>query len=76
MDDNIVKFPGTNDNEYDEVQEMIEDEDSETIVIVYNSEGKFSFVASNPDIREMIFQLELSKNLLINNYLNNGQTEF
>jgi hypothetical protein len=76
MDDNIVKFPGNPvDLDVEEALELLEEEDSDSITIVYNDEGRFSFVASNPDIKECVFQLELARNILINTYLNNGQTE-
>lgn len=77
MDDNIVKFPGTdNQNDvYQEIQDFIEEEDSETIVITYDKEGKFSFATSNPDPKEVLFNLELAKQLILNGYLFGNKLE-
>lgn len=77
MDDNIVEFPLKNiDPEVNEAQILLEEDSSDSIVIVYNNEeGKFSLVSSNPDPKEMLFNLEIAKFAVMSQYFSNSQME-
>ena len=77
MDDNVVGFPFKNvDPDIQMVQETLEEDDSDSIVIVYNNEeGKFSLVSSNPDPKEMLFNLEIAKFAVMSQYFSNSQME-
>ncbi len=76
-DDNIVKFPNKSvDPEVEEAQELLNQDDSDSILIVYNKEGKFSFVVSNPDPKEVLFGLEIAKYALLSNYVNGTDMEY
>ena len=77
MHDNIVEFPFKNlDPEVKEAEELLLEDDSDSIVIVYNNEeGKFSLVSSNPDPKEMLFNLEIAKFAVMSQYFSNSQME-
>lgn len=66
--DNIVEFPT-------KVETPDITPKEEMINIIYNDDGMFSFSSSNPNAKDLLFQLELAKHIVINAYLSSAQGE-
>lgn len=84
MDDNVVKFPGVEQIEYNELEEMFNqdvelksvfdaaiEKDFDDVIIIgtYNDKANTYFASSSPDPAKIVWDLERAKFMLMSSFI-------